>query len=211
MRPTPPRIGQRRQLFLDDWIVEQCEGVERRLGQPVKHPDNPVLKREKPWEAVSCGAYANVFWDAEERKLRLYYEARSNPDEGDVKLACAESTDGGRTWVRPELDLFPFGDHQRTNLVWLPAGRALAGSCVFRDEHDADAARRYKLFTGDYVQDPESGGGDWDPRGILTGRHPLHGLEVWVCVGVRDGRDSPRDRSDGHSAVSAASGRIDKR
>ena len=155
MRPTPPRIGQRRQLFLDDWIVEQCEGVERRLGQPVKHPDNPVLKREKPWEAVSCGAYANVFWDAEERKLRLYYEARSNPDEGDVKLACAESTDGGRTWVRPELDLFPFGDHQRTNLVWLPAGRALAGSCVFRDEHDADAARRYKLFTGDYVQDPD--------------------------------------------------------
>ena len=148
------RIGQRRQLFLDDWIIEQCEGVERRLGHPVKHPDNPVLKREKPWEAAQCDMYGSALWDPQERKLRLYYEAKSDPDEGDDKLAYAESTDGGRTWVKPELDLFPFGDHERTNLVWLPTDR-LSGPCVFHDEHDVDPGRRYKLFTGDHGQDPD--------------------------------------------------------
>ena len=152
---TARHIGQQRQLFLDDWIIEQSEGLERRLGHPVKHPENPVLKREKPWEAVQCDLYGSALWDPQEKKLRLYYEAKGNPDEPDDKLAYAESTDGGRTWVKPELDLFPFQDHERTNLVWLPMGQALAGPCVFYDGHDADPARRYKLFTGDYGYDPD--------------------------------------------------------
>ncbi len=152
---TVSHIGQRRQLFLDDWIVEESEGLERRLGRPVKHPGNPVLKREKPWEAVQCDLYGSAWWDPQMKKLRLYYETRGKPGGGDDKLAYAESTDGGCTWVKPELDLFPFEDHERTNLVWLPMGRALAGPSVFYDEHDADPARRYKLFTGDYENAPD--------------------------------------------------------
>ena len=61
--------GQR-QLFLDDWIIEQSEGLERRLGHPVKHPENPVLKREKPWEAVQCDLYGSALWDPQKKKLR---------------------------------------------------------------------------------------------------------------------------------------------
>lgn len=152
---TVRHIGQRRQLFLDDWIVEESAGLERRLGRPVKHPGNPVLKREHPWEAVQCDLYGSALWDPNMKKLRLYYETRGNPGGGDDKLAYAESIDGGCTWVKPELDLFPFEDHERTNLVWLPMGRALAGPSVFYDEDETAPARRYKLFTGDYDHDAD--------------------------------------------------------
>ena len=48
-------------------------------------------------------------------------------------------SDDGFTWHRPELDLFPYGDHRKTNIVY---PNRLEGS-VFRDPRDGD----FKLVT----------------------------------------------------------------
>ena len=45
---VPIDIG--RQLFVDDFLVESMEGVERVYGRPKKYVANPVLKPETPWE-----------------------------------------------------------------------------------------------------------------------------------------------------------------
>ena len=38
------------QLFLDDGVIESSTLVERVMHQPIRHPANPLLTPEKPWE-----------------------------------------------------------------------------------------------------------------------------------------------------------------
>ena len=37
-------------LFIDDHRIEELTAAKRVLNRPRKHPDNPVLRGEKPWE-----------------------------------------------------------------------------------------------------------------------------------------------------------------
>ncbi len=150
----PRRIGNRRQLFLDDWIVEECSNLKREIGKPAKYAGNPVMRRDKPWDRAPCDLYSNAVWDPENQKLGLYYSSSSTPACVDDRVAYAESSDGGHTWVKPDLGLYAFGDHQHTNIVLPSVNRCVAGPCVFRDEHDPDPSRRYKLLAGDYGVDP---------------------------------------------------------
>lgn len=154
---APLPIGNRRQLFLDDWVIERLDGLQRRLGEPVKHPASPVLRREKPWDAWRCELSGSAVWDPDRKKIRLFYTATgkifpsgsySGGRDRDSCLALAESDDGV-TWTRPEFDLFPYGDSRKTNIVlgmwkgldWIHG----AGVCL--DPADPDPSRRYKLFT----------------------------------------------------------------
>ena len=163
---SPRRIAGRRQLFLDDWLIEKLDNLTRRQGQPEKHPKNPVFRRERPWEAARCELYGSAVWDPDNKRLQLFYSSMSKPY--DTKMAYADSIDGGLTWMRPLLDVFLF-DAQKTNIVW-PGRYYVAGPSVFRDTHDPDPARRYKLFTSDYPTGdaPEDKGA----RGIDVGFSP---------------------------------------
>src|SRR5262245_40436408 len=49
----PVRLDASRQLFLDDHVIADRQGLRRRLHQPKKHPANPVLWGETPWEGHS--------------------------------------------------------------------------------------------------------------------------------------------------------------
>jgi hypothetical protein len=138
------------QLFLDDWIVAEETHVERRQGQPVKRADNPILKRDKPWDAARCDLYGSAVYDPQHKRIQLFYSAHNTAKGHEERLAYAESRDAGQTWVKPEFDLIPFGEDLRTNLVMLPPSGMMAGPCVFRDDHASDPARRYKLFTSSY-------------------------------------------------------------
>ena len=37
-------------LFVDDNRLEELSAAKRVLNQPQKHPDNPVMRPERPWE-----------------------------------------------------------------------------------------------------------------------------------------------------------------
>lgn len=39
-----------RQLFIDNYLIESLSGAKKVLNQPVKHPQNPLVRRDKPWE-----------------------------------------------------------------------------------------------------------------------------------------------------------------
>ena len=43
-------ILRSKQLFIDDYIIEKLDGAEKVLNQPKKHPKNPLLVRDMPWE-----------------------------------------------------------------------------------------------------------------------------------------------------------------
>lgn len=42
-----------RHLFLDLHDLTRIERLHRRVHQPQRHPQNPILRGENPWEAVA--------------------------------------------------------------------------------------------------------------------------------------------------------------
>ena len=154
----PRRIGHRRQLFLDDWLIERADNVRRELQHPVKHPGNPVLRRDKPWDESRCDLYGSVVRDQARGVLQLFYNCQSrlhatpgaSKPRREVQLCYAESRDAGVSWTKPLLELIPFEGIGQTNIVYKPRYANLAGPCVFRDERELDPSRRYKLLSSDY-------------------------------------------------------------
>jgi len=159
----PRRIGNKRQLFLDDWIIQKMDNVERRLERPEKYAGNPVLRTDKPWDAGRLELINAPIWDAEERKLKLFYMGAALSDEpgrhheARFRSLYAESAEGGRTWTKPDLGLVEFAGHKSNNIV--PG----SGGYIFLDEWDADPTRRYKAFGNGYHAALSSDGFHWRP------------------------------------------------
>ena len=50
-------IGTKKQLFIDDLVIDEVHGVTRNLNQPAKYVGNPIMIPLHPWEeALSCMA-----------------------------------------------------------------------------------------------------------------------------------------------------------
>ncbi|MBR6747864.1 MAG: hypothetical protein IKM07_02915, partial [Clostridia bacterium] len=64
-------IGSRWELFLDEQMIAERNGLELRLQQPI--PREIAVEMDKPWEDVGSGVYNTVLKDGDE--YRLYYRA----------------------------------------------------------------------------------------------------------------------------------------
>ena len=116
-------IGADRQLFIDDDVVAVVKNVTRRFHHPVKHPANPVIENDQPWEVVpyfrSCSF--NVLRDPEDGLFKCWYEDYPNywGSKGVPRLGSriyyAQSTDG-ITWEKPLLGRHAI-DGQDTNTL----------------------------------------------------------------------------------------------
>ena len=114
-------IGSRRELFIDDFLVDRMTGsAERRLHHPI--PREVALQfgdKGKPWDGICCG-YNSIVQDG--GLIRMYYKGTmpggSGADEAEDQVCCiAESTDGIH-FTRPELGLHEFNGSKRNNIVW---------------------------------------------------------------------------------------------
>ena len=61
------------QLFLDDGVIESSTLVERVMHQPIRHPANPLLSPEEPWEGTTMNYLSGVFRDEESGLFRVFY------------------------------------------------------------------------------------------------------------------------------------------
>jgi len=116
----PVGIGSRRELFVDDALVERLAGrAELRLHSPT--PRELALTTEEPWEGNGTN-YITVFQDGP--KYRMYYRGshssylggKDRPNSRDL-YCYAESPDGIH-WTKPELGLFARNGSKRNNIVW---------------------------------------------------------------------------------------------
>lgn len=163
-------IGSRRELFIEDSLVERIEGeAELRLHHPV--PREIVIVHDAPWEGAGSG-YHSLFKDGD--LYRMYYKAwqrtvgpdAPNTDTNPLLTAYAESDDGIH-WRKPELGLHEVADTTANNIVMISgkvgAVDADAGHpAVFKDENpDAPADARYKAILRSR-----------EPRGLLAFKSP---------------------------------------
>ena len=152
----PPRLvrpDSLKHLVLDTRVIRSAEGARLALGPVVKEPRNPLFIAEKPWENALNNLYPNVLWDEQEGVFKLWYKCVLFDKEAIAKmdgpstvhdvgwyLLYATSKDGLK-WDRPALNLHKFGGDAATNIV----ARDTPNVGVFKDMHDADATRRYKM------------------------------------------------------------------
>ena len=59
-----------KQLFIDDYVIADLKDVKKVLNQPVKHPKNPLLVRDRPSEESGPG-YGTVHYDADEKLFKM--------------------------------------------------------------------------------------------------------------------------------------------
>ena len=157
-----------RQLFLDDLGIAKRQGLRRVLNPPERHPANPVLKPDTPWEG-GCQVYGTAYYDQQAGLFKLWYLTWPK-DRGlrPLKLgdheraphttlaAYAESVDGVH-WVKPALGIFPYDGNTQNNLLGI--GRFnCEGISVLYDPRDPDPARRWKAVYWDH------GSGGWEVR-----------------------------------------------
>jgi len=133
-----------KQLFIDDYIIGELKRAEKILNQPVKHPKNPLIIPDKPWEG-KMGTTATIY-DKEERLYKLWYTIfLGEYIEGNwptYGVAYATSPDG-INWRKPAIR--PWKGNQKSNIVF-PGKPALNCAGVFKDAAEIDPTRRYKMI-----------------------------------------------------------------
>ncbi|MDP7276899.1 MAG: hypothetical protein QF363_15560, partial [Planctomycetaceae bacterium] len=86
----PLDIGSQRQLFLDNFIIERVDGLERVMHQPVKR--GAVIKPDQPWE-ISLQTRCLPAWDEERKRFKVWLITSTNIP-GFAGTSYAESKDG---------------------------------------------------------------------------------------------------------------------
>ena len=138
--------GPWRRLFLDAAAVESQNGLERVFHSAKKHPANPVLKADQPWETGSAISgpyvYGTVFWDG--GRLRMWYQVLNKGNH----VGYAESPDGV-SWTKPALGIVQH-EGKSTNLVVSAFQPEVTGGLCHNPSvvmcPDPEPGRNYALF-----------------------------------------------------------------
>ncbi len=144
----PLRIGNRKQLLVDNHVLAAWYNVERVQGILKKHPANPLLEADAPWEETARKSWGiqlgTAIYDPQDRKFKLWYQIEQHT--GGNVAAYAESRDGV-TWVKPDLGLVRYQGTMKNNVL-LHADhlgkRPLAGAIrLIQDPRERPPERRF--------------------------------------------------------------------
>ncbi|MBM4037565.1 MAG: hypothetical protein FJ290_03540 [Planctomycetes bacterium] len=140
----PVDIGSRRELFVDDHLIDRMENARLILHHP--QPREVVLEFDQPWEGIYSG-YETVIKDGE--VFRFYYRGMPEARHAlDVEVTCvAESRDGIR-WTKPKLGIYEVRGTKDNNVV-LARSRGCHNLAPFVDTNPAARTeQRYKALGG---------------------------------------------------------------
>ena len=139
------------QLFVDDYWIADSTNITMTLHQPKKHPDNPLIHGDVPWEETPY-CFGTAIYDEEESIFKLWYQSYNygQPVETRTPILYATSTDGIQ-WIRPSLGLFEFDGSKKNNIVLQNYGyHDLYSPSVIKDDSDSDPNKRYKMIWWDF-------------------------------------------------------------
>lgn len=192
-RLVPP--DDLKQLVLDPRVIVSAGNARLAPGTVAKDPRNPLLAADQPWENATNNLYPNILWDADAHTFQLWYkcvladadaiarmDAPSTIHDVGWYLLYAASRDG-LAWEKPRLDLHRFDGRGGTNIV----ARDTPNAGVFRDSHDADPQRRYKMVYDIGLGKPRTrfspDGIHWseatEPRGFGAQNGDTHNNAFW--------------------------------
>lgn len=146
----PIEIGSRRELFVDDHLIDKLAG-EARLQLHHPTPRDVAIVHDAPWEGSGSG-YHTVFKDGD--IYRMYHRGshlevtpgKLNGGKHPPYYCYAESTDGVH-WKKPNLGIVEFNGSKENNIIL--QGRGTHNFAPFKDTNpDCKPDERYKALAG---------------------------------------------------------------
>lgn len=141
-------LANRRELFIDHYLIDQMEGVSLTLHTP--RDEGAVFAFDKAWEGPFCG-YATMIKVGD--TFRAYYRGmnQAGNDESDSQVTCVAESKDGIHWVKPELGLYEVGGSKKNNVVLAGDRFANHNFSPFLDTNpQAAPAQKYKAIGGSY-------------------------------------------------------------
>jgi len=159
---------RQRYLLLDQRLISNTENTELKLGTVKRHPANPMLKDELPWEVEGSHMYHSVVFDPQDKLYKCWYYShwwsndrkaaemrkhiKASPkavvegQKADRLAYMIATSKDGINWIRPKLDLYLYKG-KPTNIIIITD----EGFGVTLDKYETDPERRYKaMFQDDW-------------------------------------------------------------
>lgn len=108
-KPQPMQVGNMRQLFVDDFIIESMTDVDLFLHQPQNR--GRVITFDKDWE----GAFAGYMTVLKDSLYRLYY--RGYDKCGQRQTTCYAESPDGIHWEKPDIGLHEVCNTFNNNVI----------------------------------------------------------------------------------------------
>ena len=158
-RTEPIDIGSKRELFVDQHLIEKLHSARLTLHHPQAR--EIAIRFDKPWEGNTSG-YPTVMLDGDLFKM-IYRGHRMIWDGGKLRMShspvvCYAESRDGISWTKPDLRIFPLlgkmakqvADPLANNIVW--PGSPFSGTFVpFLDTRPGcPASEKFKAVGGNY-------------------------------------------------------------
>lgn len=109
-------LGARRELFVDDHLIDRMEGVTLKLHKP--SAQDVALVCDAPWEGNTSG-YFTLLQDGD--LFRCYYRGSHHGEPGgrpsQSGVTCYAESRDGITWTKPKLGLFEVNGSKDNNIT----------------------------------------------------------------------------------------------
>lgn len=128
-------------LFIDEYLIDESEGLTRTTHQPEKLPE-PVLRRAESWH-LQPQWFLEVIPDPVTGKFRAWYNSK-NPGGAPYVCNCYAESDDGIHWTRPELGLVDVGGSKKNSIIDGPLGH-FGLFLVDEGPKPAGKSHRYKM------------------------------------------------------------------
>ncbi|MCC6681100.1 MAG: hypothetical protein IT445_09385 [Phycisphaeraceae bacterium] len=121
----PIAVTDARQLFIDDWVIDSVHSIKRTLHPMQKHPANPVIVPDKPWEGAAVLGGGGTLRDENTGQFRIWYKAHhpvyGPPPKYETRIrrsfTCYAVSDNGLEWTKPKLGIVKYQGNKANNIV----------------------------------------------------------------------------------------------
>ena len=128
-------------------LVARLSNLKRVLQHPHKHPENPLLTQDRPWEKRYLQIYGTVLYEPDIDKFRMWYMASEREDAAPEMIICLAESKDGIQWSKPHTGSIELPNHPEHNAVLANAH----GLSVMKDLRELDPSKRYKGVGGDLL------------------------------------------------------------
>lgn len=139
-------IGSRREIFVDQFLIERLDNVQLELHHP--QPATVAIRFDRPWEGT-YSQYATIIRDGNE--YLMYYRGLPSLAEEctDGEVTCLAESADGITWTRPSLGIYEVRGTRENNVVLHGHTPASHNFAPFIDTRPGvPAAERFKAVAG---------------------------------------------------------------
>ena len=177
---SPFDVGSRAQLFVDRVLVGEAQGMSWTQHPGRKHPANPLVRADRPWEGWRLEIFGSVLYDEQEKQFKMWYLADAHGVEGYCAhpfFTCYATSSDGVHWEKPLVGTLASKSGRPHNAV---AFVHLAS--VIKEVDEPDPVRRYKMIARLWLGKPGGYHTFVSPDGLHWTRHSEEPISPWADV-----------------------------